>query len=251
MTAEPDGLVTWKEYWEQLAERIGYPISGGTKEWRGMIDLRGIMSIDSWRFCGIGEPELGSTKWKCDDLTDVSIMQIDFFDLKDGWYPIHTVDVYRDGSVAFTNDSDYNNHGLVLVNEVDEWVLVFYRTGPYQQPTLKLSLVNPGDGWSTLLEGLGVKKFSAGLGYRFKYNGRALPIDKSNISTYGLNLWESVVKDIEEIIVGVSPLKTVKAKEICPYCGKGFKQISKHVCKKKPKDDPEKQELEEGEEQDA
>jgi hypothetical protein len=201
ISAEPEGLVTWRAYWEDVQVRIGFPAEGG-EAWFGMPDIRG--KADSTKelthiyFCSSRFTEIGGS-WQNKDYTTISPGFMEYYDLKTGYWATHKLKIWRDGSITFITPEEYQTTGVVFISEIDEWLQVFYATEPYGDPELKVSLQIAGKGWEETLKQIGIPEAMAGMSYQFRYGGRALKVDYEKLGEKA-KLFFAMTKPIQEWI---------------------------------------------------
>lgn len=182
LVAEPDGELAWREWVDRTVKFLGYPNDSGERAFYCFMDLGHPLS--HYKFLGIKDYEI--TESKSVSMEKVNIAMYRFYDLKEGWYKNFTAAIYRDGSIV---PSEWKEHGILFITEIDDWIKVFYRTGAFENPTLKISIV-PVEGnkhpqitsWKSTMDQLGIKGPYAGLGYKYQIKGRILPVLLSEIS---------------------------------------------------------------------
>jgi len=179
-------MVTWEQHVRVLESQIGYPITDGETSWVVMMDLRGEKLLDTVRYYACGRDEVEGS-WEGKDgsgveFTKIKAGEICYYDEKEKWYDLTGVRIYRDGTIKFLGE--WNKQSVCLVNEIDEWLHVFYRTAPYQRPQLKISLINHKVGWQTTLRRLGLQENYNMMGYKFLFKGRALNVDVTTVPKY-------------------------------------------------------------------
>lgn len=175
LVAEPDGEIAWREWIDRTIKFLGYPSESGDKTFYCMLDIGHPLS--HYKFLGMKDEEILESK--SISMEKVNIAMYRFYDLKEGWYKQFGATIYRDGSII---PSEWKEHGVLMITEVDDWIKVFYRTGAFENPVLKISIVpvldrHPISSWRSKMESIGIRGAYAGLGYKHAIKGRVLPID--------------------------------------------------------------------------
>jgi hypothetical protein len=176
--AEPEAAATWTDWISRTIAYLGYEYKGGSKTFNCMLDLGHPLS--EYTFIGIKAEEISSRPVKL-DLTSVMIDSIRFYDLNTNeWYPMTNAAIYRDGTIV---PGEWSNHAVMMITKIDDWVNLFHRTGAFENPHLKISIVPVLNGWQEKLEELGIKDAYAGLGYDFEVSGKILPVRMDHVET--------------------------------------------------------------------
>jgi hypothetical protein len=195
ISAEPEGLVTWVEYWKDVSSKIGLPVTG-PESWTAMADLRESCSeLTTIYNCSCAFDDI-SQYWKTKDYTTIQAGLIRFFDLKDGYWPTHGVKIWRDGTISFLIPDDFQKRGLIKMGEIDEWMQVFFTTMAYSDPLLKISLQISGAGWEDALKSMGIHKPLASVAYEFRFQGIALPVHVQGLKPLFSKKFRSTFTDL-------------------------------------------------------